>query len=302
VDVKDQFGNVVRSDQSHVSLSIVSGPGIFSRGQTTENVSNGSATFGNLVLSAVGTYTIDVMDSGFSGAVAIDETVMGVATNISVPRVSASYALGKAISLSAPLITPSLPKVSFPGIATVVDGNGNVLGSATVTAAGVAKFTLLNLLAGTYLCRVDYPGDSQRASASSGMFELNVNQASTRVTLKSSPSQIFAGGSLLLTASVAWSGAMPVGATGTVTFMEDGAVLGPLNLAGGLSESWTVSNLTAGSHLFVVSYSGDSNFNGSTSAGKRISVKVPRVLFVRDSFAGVLSNDDFRGDWGDHAS
>ncbi len=301
VDVKDQFGNIVVGNQSQVSLSIVSGPGIFNGGQTAINVSNGSATFGNVLLSAAGTYTIDVTDSGFSGVVAIDETVMGLATTISIPHVSTSYALGKTVSFSATVATPALRKVPFPGVASVVDGHGDVLGNATVTTAGVAKFTLSNLLAGSYLCTLEYPGDTERGAANSGSFQLNISQATTRTTLKTSPSQIFSGGSLLLTASVAWSGAMPVGATGTVTFTEDGQVVGSVNLSGP-SVNWTVSNLTAGSHLFAVSYSGDSNFKGSVSAVKKISVKVPKVLFVRDSFAGVLSDDDFRGDWGGHAS
>jgi hypothetical protein len=52
--------------------------------------------------------------------------------------------------------------------------------------------------------------------------------------------------------------------TGSVTFTDGGNSLGVINLAGGTAS--LVSTLAAGRHSVIASYSGDSNFNPSTSS------------------------------------
>jgi hypothetical protein len=76
VDVEDQFGNIVTTDNSNVTLSIESGPGSLT-GNLTVAAVNGVATFTGLSLSAVGTYVLSAKDSnanltvGTSGALPV---------------------------------------------------------------------------------------------------------------------------------------------------------------------------------------------------------------------------------------
>src|SRR5262249_13773621 len=60
VQVDDQYGNVVSSDNSDkVTLGVASGPGAFSGGSTlTAAVVSGVATFNNLTLITPGTYQL----------------------------------------------------------------------------------------------------------------------------------------------------------------------------------------------------------------------------------------------------
>jgi hypothetical protein len=63
VAVEDQFGNIVTSNTSTLTVKIASGPGTFSSNATiTVAAVNGIATFGNLILATKGTYTLKVTD------------------------------------------------------------------------------------------------------------------------------------------------------------------------------------------------------------------------------------------------
>ncbi|MGA2233806.1 MAG: choice-of-anchor tandem repeat GloVer-containing protein, partial [Tepidisphaeraceae bacterium] len=69
VDVVDQFGNVVTSDNSAVTLAIQSGPagGVLS-GTTIETAQNGVATFSDLSVSAAGAYVLTASDGTLAAA------------------------------------------------------------------------------------------------------------------------------------------------------------------------------------------------------------------------------------------
>ena len=67
--VKDQFGNVVTSNTSTITVAVASGPGGFASGSTTSVAAvNGVATFSNLMLKCAGTYTLSVSDGSLTGA------------------------------------------------------------------------------------------------------------------------------------------------------------------------------------------------------------------------------------------
>ena len=70
VAVQDQYGNVITSDSSSITLSVVTGPGGFSTDSTlTVAAVNGVATFNNLVLSTIGTYTFSAVDQSLTQAI-----------------------------------------------------------------------------------------------------------------------------------------------------------------------------------------------------------------------------------------
>jgi hypothetical protein len=84
----------------------------------------------------------------------------------------------------------------------------------------------------------------------------------TVTTLTSSPAPSNLAEPVTLTATVAGFGFEP---TGTVTFLDGSTVLGTVPLANGVA-SFTTSKLLVANHLLTAVYSGDGNFDGSTSA------------------------------------
>jgi len=66
--VEDQYGNIVTSDNSTVTVSVSSGPSGFASGSTTKvSAVNGIVTFSNLIL-ARGTYTLTVSQGSLTSA------------------------------------------------------------------------------------------------------------------------------------------------------------------------------------------------------------------------------------------
>jgi hypothetical protein len=69
VSVEDQFGNVVTTDKSKVTIAIASGPsGGALSGTLAVNAVNGVATFSGLKLNKAGTYTLKVIDGVLTAA------------------------------------------------------------------------------------------------------------------------------------------------------------------------------------------------------------------------------------------
>jgi hypothetical protein len=67
VSVEDQFGNVITSNSSTVTIAKASGPGTLS-GTLTAAASNGVATFSNLSVNTEGNYTLQATDGSLTSA------------------------------------------------------------------------------------------------------------------------------------------------------------------------------------------------------------------------------------------
>ncbi|MCY2979003.1 MAG: hypothetical protein NTU79_10105 [Planctomycetota bacterium] len=69
VAIRDNYGNVVTSNNSTVTIAVKSGPGGFTSGSTlTAKAVNGVATFNNLILNTSGTYTFTVTAGALTSA------------------------------------------------------------------------------------------------------------------------------------------------------------------------------------------------------------------------------------------
>ncbi len=67
VAVEDQYGNIVTSNTSTLTVTVTSGS--FAAGSTTAVAAvNGIATFANLILATKGTYTFKVSDGSLTAA------------------------------------------------------------------------------------------------------------------------------------------------------------------------------------------------------------------------------------------
>ena len=274
VDVQDQFGNLITTDHSEVTIAIDSGPnGATLSGITTLDFANGTATFTGLKLSTAGTYTLSATDATLAmPTVQFSPTVITPGTTtIAKPPVAASYTVGKTITLQATLKSSASLTVPFTGTATLLDQLGDTLGTADVAAGGLAKFTLTSIPPGVYTATVVYPGDANHTAASSSAFTLHINLAATTTTLQVSSRSLFFGEPVTLTANVASAGNV-LDHTGTVIFKDGLTVLGTVTLSGN-SASWMITTPTIGSHAYTAAYSGDSSFKPDKSPGEMVSVK-----------------------------
>ena len=76
VDIKDSSGAIVTTDTGNVTLSITGNPaGVVLGGATTVAAVNGVATFSNLTIGTVGSYTLTATQSGDTSA---DSTLFNV--------------------------------------------------------------------------------------------------------------------------------------------------------------------------------------------------------------------------------
>ncbi|MGD1277705.1 MAG: DUF4347 domain-containing protein, partial [Tepidisphaeraceae bacterium] len=74
VDVEDQYGNLVTTDGSNVTLSVHSGPGALN-GTLTEAASGGIATFADLSINTAGSYTLTAADGSLTSATSNSFTI-----------------------------------------------------------------------------------------------------------------------------------------------------------------------------------------------------------------------------------
>ncbi|HXY37963.1 MAG TPA: hypothetical protein VEI07_27290, partial [Planctomycetaceae bacterium] len=79
VAIEDQYGNILKSDTSTVTLAIASGPTTSFDSQTaspdTASVQNGIASFGNVILDDAGQYTLSATDSNSAVTSATSRTL-----------------------------------------------------------------------------------------------------------------------------------------------------------------------------------------------------------------------------------
>jgi hypothetical protein len=129
-----------------------------------------------------------------------------------------------------------------------------------------------SLPAGVHSITAVYSGDGNLAGATSSTWtEVVGERVATTTTLVSAANPSLGGQTSMLTATVAPSTPASRQPSGTLTFSDDGKVLGRTSLASAAG-SLAVSLLDAGPHALTVAYSGDGDFLGSTSAPLALQV------------------------------
>ena len=147
VDVEDQFGNIVTTDSSSVTLTVASGPGSLS-GTVTVTASGDVATFSNVKLNTAGSYTLTAGDGSLTSATSSSFAVSAASASKVVYGVQPSNATaGVADSPSivvdvedqfGNIVTSDSSSVAL----TVASGPGSASGTLTVAASsGVATFS-----------------------------------------------------------------------------------------------------------------------------------------------------------------
>jgi YD repeat-containing protein len=200
VDVEDQFGNLVTSDTSQVSLTVATGPGVLT-GTTTVKASGGVATFNNLLLDTAGTYTLSASDGTLTGATSSNIVISPAAANhVAFQMVPGTGTAGAALNSVTVAVEDQFGNVNTSDSSstvtlTVVSGPGTFVGiTPPLTApvqSGIATFDgILFDVAGTYKLGAS---DGTLAPDTSGNIVINPALASHLAFLSPFPTSGTAG-------------------------------------------------------------------------------------------------------------
>jgi hypothetical protein len=182
-----------------------------------------------------------------------------ISTTTAVGSSSNPSSLGQSITFTS-TVTPQTGSALPTGTVTFSDGSQQ-LGEVTLSA-GAATLSTSALAVGSHSITVSYSGDSNFGASVSGTFTQVVADASTTTTLTATPNPANVGQSVVFTATVApATSGVP---TGTVSFFDGSTQLGASNLSGGVA-SFSTTSLAAASHNVTAVYSGDGNYNASSS-------------------------------------
>ena len=192
-------------------------------------------------------------------------------------RTDVSNSSANPAQIPAPLCAPSPGGESpCPTGNVVITANGAPLDAGTfkLNSLGYAEDQPIQLAGGTYAIAAQYSGDNS-FMASNASQAITIAQAPTSVDQVSAPTGVLTGSAFALATRVQTTSS-GVGPTGTVTFFDNGdplpGTVSLLSLAGsssGFAFAQAVSGAvilsTLGNHAITATYSGDSNYLGSST-------------------------------------
>jgi len=215
-----------------------------------------------------------------SGTIPLTGSMMSTSTTLSVSP-STSEPWGTTSQLTANVSPYQVgSNYTATGTVTFYDG-GTAIGSATISG-GQASITNNTLNIGSHSITAKYGGDTNFNSSTSPVTTVTV----TKVTLVPGISFTFTSSLNPSTygASVTFTATIPAGATGTMQFYENGVAMGaPIAVSSGVA-TYTTSTLVVGTQAITAQYSGDANYNSSTSPTiNQVVNKAISVLTVTSS-------------------
>jgi hypothetical protein len=175
-------------------------------------------------------------------------------------------------------------------------------GDGTFTSVNIGTVSAPNLIPQDVL-NLDLRGPAVAANLSGGTMPdilvgntVLLNEYGTTVTgpvasttaLSASATSITAGQSVTFTATVTGPSGNTTTPTGTVTFKDGTITLGTGTLAAGVA-TYATTSLPTGSDSITAVYSGDTNFNGSTSSAVTVTVTAASVPSFGLSNSGSIS-------------
>ena len=198
-----------------------------------------------------------------AGTCSIKASQAGNANFEPATNVTKSFNIGKAPQAIS--FTNPGDKTFSPGgtVALTASGgaSGNPVTFASTTAAvcTVSGGTATMVSAGSCSIKASQAGTANYDAAPNVTQSFNIDKALTTVGLVSSPNPSNSGQSVKFLANV-----QPTAATGTVTFKDGTTMLATVAVASGAAQL-QLSSLTPGTHTITAHFSGDTNYQGSTS-------------------------------------
>jgi hypothetical protein len=218
----------------------------------------GTATFAIATLLA-GTHPITTVYSGDGNYTASTSPVLPVVIGQGASALALASSVnpsnyGQSVTFTA---TVTGPGITPTGTVTFYDG-ASTIGTGTVNAGGVATFATSALAGGSHAITAQYGGDSQYSPITSTALTQVVNKIGATLTIVAVPNPSVFGQSVTFTMTiVGTNGIVP---TGSLTLTDNGTALSTVTLDSTGNATFTISNLTAGSHNVEAVYSGDQNY------------------------------------------
>ncbi|HEV2380983.1 MAG TPA: Ig-like domain repeat protein, partial [Terriglobia bacterium] len=229
----------------------------------------------------VGKVTIANSFNVIPSSIGLSGTGIGQPTTTTAVSSSANPSVfGQSLTLTA---TVSSSGGTPTGSVTFNDGS-TVLGSEPLTN-GQATFSSSSLSVGSHSITAVYGGDGTY-QGSTGSLTQSVNPASTTTVVTPSANPSILNGSVTFTATVSVVAPGAGTPTGSITFKNGSTALAtvPPNSSG--QATFSTNSLAIGQQPITATYSGDSNFAGSTSATLNQAVQYEPVGTSCDGDAG----------------
>jgi trimeric autotransporter adhesin len=154
--------------------------------------------------------------------------------------------------------------------------SANVGTAQTLSSTGTVSYVTEGALtSGGHNIQARYSGDTTFEAASSQPVIFEIQPSATSVIIKPSTTSPAGGASVTVTGTVTATNLGTVSPTGTLTINLDGVAQGAATLAtasGVTSGALSVTMPASGSHTIQGIYSGDSNYNTSTSPSVTVAV------------------------------
>jgi hypothetical protein len=227
-------------------------------------VSNGHAQLSTSALP-VGTLSLTAAYSGDtnhngSTSNAVSHTVNRAATTTSLTSNVTPSVYTQAIVLTA-TVTPA----SATGQVQFLNG-GTLLGTANLSG-GTAQITIDTLPVGSNSLTASYAGDASNAPSTSNAFVQAVNKTGSATYISVQSLNGTVGQGVAITATVPGPGV-----SGSVNFFDGGVLQGSSAISNGQAVFvWVPA--TAGSHSITASFTGNANYNASTSSPIVITIQ-----------------------------
>lgn len=248
----------------------------------TANLINGQASFTISALtsglhSIMATYAGDGSFSQNSGTTGITVNKSSTTTLLSSSANPSNF--NQAVTFTA-TVSAVAPGARTPtGAITFTDGASS-LGTSTLDSTGAASFTTSALASGTHAITASYAGDSNFNASTSSLSQI-VNKLAATVTVTSSANPSVFGQGVIFTITVAAASGTGT-PTGAVTLQDGSSTMTTLTLVNGQA-TFTAASLAIGSHSITASYSGDGNFNSSSSTMSQTVNKAPTATTLTSS-------------------
>jgi hypothetical protein len=240
--------------------------GVTISGCGAKSLSVGNATC-KVTYSSVGSHSIVATYSGDSRYLtSTSPTLTQIVTIGTQTTTTLSSSANPSVARKAVTFTATVSPIPDGGKVDFTDGGSTISGcGAKSLSAGNATCTVTYSMAGSHSIVATYSGDSDYLGSTSPALTQVVTgkgtQTTTTVTSSANPS--VAGNTVVFTATVS-----PAPDGGTVVFTDNGATItgcGASSLSGS-NATCAFTYSSSGSHSIVATYSGDTNYLGSTSA------------------------------------
>jgi hypothetical protein len=249
-----------------------------------------SANNFNLTLATATGGSSDGGNAGAMGTVYIPGGQVTKASSTTALSVSPTQLnAGQAETFQA-VVTAATGGPTPTGNVSFFDGT-NLVGTQVLSASqqsgtATAQFQTTVLTVGTHSITASYGGDGNVDASTSPAQMVTVSLDPTTSTLALSAATLAVGQTEMLTATIAGGTGSPA-MTGTVNFFDTTAstslsTVAVTSTSTGGSAVLAVSNLTVGTHVLNARYSGDANYQASTSPNQTVVVttKAQTITFA----------------------